>query len=234
MDVKFINYMGKYKKSYGTKEEFLFRMQNFAKNYQKVVDHNSKSNSSYTLGVNHMSDWTDEEFKMILGANKQLQARQHKPLGSFIIFNTTDLPKSVDWRPTGAVTSVKDQGKCGSCYAFSAVGSIEGQYWNLTKKTVSLSTEQVVDCSDSYGNKGCGGGVPDWAFDYVWDNGLETDADYPYGVGSGYCEDDTRKYVVGLNHYWDVTHQDPLQLKGGIANVATISIGVGAGNDAWF
>ena len=71
-------------------------------------------------------------------------------------------------------------------------------------------------------------------FDYVWDNGLETEADYPYGKGSGYCSDDTSKYVVGLNHYWDVTHLDPLQLKGAIANVATISIGVGAGNDAWF
>ena len=71
-------------------------------------------------------------------------------------------------------------------------------------------------------------------FDYVWDNGLETEADYPYGTGSGFCSDDYAKYVVGLNHYWDVTHLNPLQLKGGIANVATISIGVGAGNDAWF
>jgi cathepsin L len=89
------------------------------------------------------------------------------------------------------------------------VGAVEGQYWNQTKKTVDLSVEQVVDCSDSYGDKGCGGGLPDWAFDYIWDNGLETEADYPYG-GSGFCSDDYSKYVVSLNHYWDVTHQDPL------------------------
>jgi cathepsin L len=204
VDVKFINYLGQYRKSYGTKEEFLFRMQNFARNYKKVQEHNAK-NSSYRLGINHMSDMSEEEFKKMLGSYK-VQPKEHKPLGSFIVFNTTDLPTSVDWRPTGAVTSVKDQGSCGSCYAFSAVGALEGQYWNLTKKTVDLSVEQILDCSDSYGNQGCGGGLPDWVFDYVWDNGLETEADYPYKSGFGYCNDDPRKYVLGLTHYWDVTH----------------------------
>ena len=72
IDFKFINYVGKYQKSYGTREEFMFRLNTFAKNYQKVQDHNSKG-KSYTLGINHMSDWTEEEFKMILGG-KNLQA----------------------------------------------------------------------------------------------------------------------------------------------------------------
>jgi hypothetical protein len=71
IDFKFIDYVGKYQKSYGTKEEFMFRLKNFAKNYQKVMDHNSKSGKSYSLGINHMSDWTEEEFNMILGGKNQ-------------------------------------------------------------------------------------------------------------------------------------------------------------------
>lgn len=103
-----------------------------------------------------------------------------------------------------------------------------------TKKTVELSVEQVVDCSESYHNQGCGGGLPDWVFDYIWDNGLMTEADYPYNNGASFCNDDESKYVVKLTHYYDVTHLNPDQLKGAVSQVGPISIGVGAGNDAWF
>jgi C1A family cysteine protease len=117
-----------------------------------MKQHNSKNDASYNMGINRFSDMTFEEYQQLLGlkANGTRTRKHENGENSFIVFNTTDLPASVDWRNTGAVTKVKDQGSCGSCYAFSAVASIEGQYFLKTNKSLELSVEQVVECSDSY------------------------------------------------------------------------------------
>ena len=138
MDLAFVNYIGKYQKQYATKEEYLERIEVFKTSLNKVREHNAKVGSSYKLGINKFSDWTENERKSILGFNADMAGDSGR-LGSFINFNTTNLNDTVDWRPLGWVTAVKDQGKCGSCYAFSAVGSLEGQYKNLTGKLVDLS-----------------------------------------------------------------------------------------------
>jgi cathepsin L len=208
-------------------------MEVFMASLRKVQEHNAKESSSYKLGINKFSDWTQEERESIL-SYKPNQAGKEGRLGSFIDFNTTNLNATVDWRPHGWVTPVWDQGKCGSCYAISAVGSLEGQYRNLTGKLVELSVQQVLDCSKSYGNKGCGGGLPDWVYDYIWDNGLETAKDYPYNGGDKYCNDDYRKFAVGIKGYYDVRQQNTTQLKAALNFIGPISIGVGAGNSEWF
>ena len=111
-------------------------MQVFAENAATIDNHNSQnSGSSYRMGLNKFSDMTPEEYQVRLGLKGE--AHGHRKIdrsgeNSFIVFNTTDLPQNVDWRPTGAVTKIMDQGSCGSCYAFSAVGAIEGAYFNLT------------------------------------------------------------------------------------------------------
>lgn len=235
VDMKFINYIGQYQKSYQSKEEFLQRMEIFARNAAIIAEHNS-GDASYSMGVNKFTDMTEEELRARLGlADRKHIHRKIDGDNSFIIFNTTNLPTSVDWRPTGAVTPVIDQGSCGSCYAISAVGAIEGAYWKLTNQSTAFSVQQIVDCADgSYQNQGCGGGLPDWVFDYVWDNGLETNASYPYTGHNGYCGDEPSEYAVTLTHYYDVTHENPDQLKGAVNQVGPISIGVGAGNYAWF
>ena len=148
MDLAFVNYIGRYQKGYATKEEFLQRMEVFKATMRKVQEHNAKEGSSYTLGINKYADWTQEERQSILGYKHQ--ERKEGRFGSFIEFNTTNLNTTVDWRTNGWVTPVKDQGKCGSCYAFSAVGALEGQYKNLTGNLVDLSVQQAVDCSDAY------------------------------------------------------------------------------------
>jgi len=149
-DMMFINYIGQYQKQYSTKEEFLYRMKVFMDNAAMIEAHNSQNSASYQLGINKFSDMTPEELEVRLGlkGNRATSKMARSGENSFIIFNTTDLPKSVDWRPTGAVTKVLDQGSCGSCYAISAVGAIEGAYWNVTRKTTELSVQQIVECAD--------------------------------------------------------------------------------------
>ncbi len=114
-------------------------MEVFKASMRKVQEHNSKEGSSYTLGINKYADWTQEERQSILGYKHH--ERKEGRFGSFIEFNTTDLNATVDWRTHGWVTPVKDQGKCGSCYAFSAVGALEGQYKNMTGNLIDLSVQ---------------------------------------------------------------------------------------------
>jgi C1A family cysteine protease len=94
-----------------------------------------------------------------------------------------DVPASIDWTQLGAVTPVKNQGRCGSCYAFSAVGSLEGVYYIRNKNLISFSEQEIVSCDDK--NNGCAGGWPNKALNWIKSNtGITTEAEYPYTSGS--------------------------------------------------
>lgn len=129
----------------------------------------------------------------------------------------SNLPESVDWAAKGAVTPIKNQGQCGSCWAFSATGSLEGAKWKVDSSLVSFSEQQLVDCSKPYGNNGCGGGLMNMSFWYVIDHGITTEAKYPYkGVG-GTCRYTDADKDWTIKDCTDVTVDSEKALLGAIA-----------------
>merc|ERR1712225_137324 len=104
------------------------------------------------------------------------------------VFDETDAPASIDWTTKGAVTPVKNQGQCGSCWAFSTTGSTEGANFLKTGKLESFSEQELVDCAGSFGNQGCNGGLMDDGFKYIESNGDSLESDYPYTGKDGTCD----------------------------------------------
>jgi len=135
------------------------RLNIFFDNYKKIEYHNKKE-STYSMAINKFMDLTPEEF-----------AKTHLTLFEKKGHNTvhrhhahSQIANAINWADKGAVTPVKDQGQCGSCWAFSTTGGLEGTYFLQNGKLESFSEQQLVDCSGSYGNQGCNGGLMDYAF----------------------------------------------------------------------
>jgi len=118
---------------------------------------------------------------------------------------SVNVPSSKDWSSTDAVTGVKDQGQCGSCWAFSTTGALEGLYYNQNYSQRSFSEQQLMDCSGSYGNMSCNGGLMDNAFEYIETQGLTDESNYPYTAQDGYsCETYNITNGFKISSYVDV------------------------------
>lgn len=192
--ISFNEFVHLYQREYSP-EDYGRRKMIFDENVRRIAEVNS-NNLSYKLAINEFADVSKEEFrstkfgmkkprsKEFLGAIRKAPSYlgRHKYTGA-------SLPDIVDWTTLGAVTDVKDQQMCGSCYAFSATGAIEGRVEIATGKLLSLSEQQIVDCSQEIGNNGCNGGLMDLVFQYVTDHGICSETDYPYKA----AEEDTCK-----------------------------------------
>jgi xylem cysteine proteinase len=201
--------MSEHGKSYGTKEEFELRQQIFADNLRVIDEHNSKI-GEHIMGINHMADWTNMEYKKLLGFKPSLRNGKAPVAKQVDLTTVTDVPASLDWREKGAVTHVKNQGLCGSCWAFSSTGSLEGRYQIKTGNLTSMSEQQLVDCSTEEGNAGCGGGLMDGAFEYVEKIAIETEESYPYkGYWSRKCHAEEGTAVSKVTSFHDVKVNDP-------------------------
>jgi C1A family cysteine protease len=146
----FVNYLSEHGKSYATKEEFEFRLSIFTHKLNFVTEHNSRNEDDHEVTLNHMADWTDHEYKKLLGYKGPLTRTKMNVNYKSPVINA---PESVDWRVKGAVTPVKNQGQCGSCWSFSATGAMEGRNFVATGTLTSLSEQLLVDCSKA--NGGC-------------------------------------------------------------------------------
>ncbi|XP_059663548.1 ervatamin-B-like [Cornus florida] len=188
-------------RKYKDRDEYQWRFGIYQSNVE-YIDYVNSQNLSYTLVDNEFADMTNEEFKTIyLGyENTGLSCDEEQ---SFRDDDQKPLPTSVDWRKKGAVNPVKDQGQCGSCWAFSAVAAVEGINQIKTGRLVSLSEQVLVDCDVRSGNQGCNGGYMDKAFAFIRRNGgITTEENYPYVGRDGKCnEAKEAQHAVTISGY---------------------------------
>ncbi|VEN62452.1 unnamed protein product [Callosobruchus maculatus] len=194
-----------YRDLYEEKQRFTI----FQSNLKTIEEHNAKyenGEESYFMKVTQFADMTPEEFQDFL----LLSSKSIPEVGDAIweAEEGVAAPASFDWREKGAVLGVKNQGACGSCWAFSATGCLEGQLAIKQKKKISLSEQNLMDCSSSYGNGACNGGLMTSAFRYVHDHGINTEADYPYETKKGSCRFNSKKSVTKVGKIYSVAKNE--------------------------
>jgi len=207
----FLNFMGAYHKDYETVEIFEEKFRVFKSNLQKIIAHNLNVSNTYTLAINKFSDLTASEFKQLY-TGLETATRTCDPF----VPNTTKLADAIDWRNRSAVNSVKDQGQCGSCWAFATVANAES-VWAIDKGTLlDLSEQELIDCSRGMGywNRGCHGGNPDSSFQYMIQHGIAEEQDYPYTSGDSTTDGKCQRYtpVVSFTKCYDVSPNNQLDL----------------------
>lgn len=172
-------------------------------------------------------------FFEILFANRNTT---HNELPHVIGLAYTSLPKSIDWRTKGAVSEVEDQGDCGSCWAFSVAGALEGQHFRKTGVLVQLSPQNLVDCINPKSDacEKCRGQPRHEAMDYIKRNGgIDTEKTYPYRAVGGSCKYRARNSGATLRTYKNLPEGNERSLQQAIANIGPISVCVDASHDSF-
>ncbi|KAL3882298.1 hypothetical protein ACJMK2_028659 [Sinanodonta woodiana] len=224
-------------KQYESTEEEAYRRYIFYEHMKQIYIHNEKykkGEKSYWLGVNQFSDLNAEELKALHSGFMTTRANlTGNTCSRFIPPHNLILPDNVDWRQRGYVTPVKNQRQCGSCWAFSATGSLEGQIFRKTGALLSLSEQQLVDCSGDFKNHGCCGGWPYKAFEYIKEYGIETDDEYPYKAKDQQCKYNCAKVAAKNTGCVKIMSGNESALQEAVATVGPISVAIDSNHDSF-
>ncbi|XP_028675287.2 procathepsin L-like isoform X1 [Erpetoichthys calabaricus] len=234
-DQEFYEWKIEHRKSYTSFEDEAHHKETWLTNRKYVIMHNMLADrgiKTYWLGMTFFADLTNEEYKQMAfrGCFGRFNTSKFNQSSSVKELYGQDLPASVDWRKKGYVTDIKNQKDCGSCWAFSATGALEGQHFKRTKTLVSLSEQQLVDCSSNYGNYGCNGGLMVNAFKYIKENGgIDTEESYPYKARDGKCRFNPQTIGAKCSGYKNIKSRSEKGLQQAVATVGPISVAIDAG-----
>ena len=222
-DYEFIRFVSKFNKRYATTEEFMARKTHFINFFREMRALNEDYTVKSTHGLNKYSDNTPDEWKLMNG----LKMRGRTDMQP-VVYEGYEVPSSVDWRDAGCVNTIKDQGQCGSCWAFSATSALETTSCVATGTLESLSEQELVDCTLGYGNLACHGGWYYQAWDYlIAGNTQETEANYPYTATRGSCVNNNSGNVTATSY--SQVSGDPDSIRAALSQTAQ-SVAIAAGN----
>ena len=217
---QFKDFQDRFNRKYDTLIELETRFQIFRTNLRNIIIHNLDHTQNFTMGINQFTDLTPEEFTAQYVGGVKTEVGSYG-CGTFSSHNSGD-PVSIDWTTKGVVNSVRDQGQCGSCWAFATTANAES-VWAIEKgQLLDLSEEFLVDCASGVGyfNMGCNGGQPDSALKYMINNGQCSEASYPYTSGvtkqAGSCQK-CSSAGVNFSNCYDVTPKDQVALKSAVS-----------------
>ncbi|CAH8468866.1 unnamed protein product [Heterobilharzia americana] len=205
-----------------TKWEEYYRRQIWNANIDLIQLHNLRYDLdlvAYTLGLNQFSDLTWREFCSIYLPSKLVRKNTDKLVNisqtvKFVKHNMSiNVPVSFDWRTKGIVTEVKDQKSCGCGWAFATVGALEGQMNRQSIPIQSLSAQQLIDCSEEYGNDGCLAGLMSYSYDYISDNGIQSEQSYPFVGEELPCQYNENSSIMWSRSYTKIPEGQELILK---------------------
>ncbi|XP_040268585.1 cathepsin S-like [Bufo bufo] len=226
-----------HEKMYNSKEDELRRRIVWEDNLKFIMLHNleySLGLHSYEVGMNHLGDMTSEEVLATMTgfSHADISTSNDTDLPEDVL--KSKVPEAIDWRKQNCVTDVKDQGICSSSWAFSSVGSLECQLKIRKGKLVSLSAQNLVDCSGSYGNNGCSGGFLVAAYRYIIDHGIEADSTYPYEEKDVTCHFSTTKKAASMTSYKEVPYGNEDELKQVVGKVGPVSAAIDASRRSFY
>lgn len=228
LEFEFDKFKRKHGKQYGNKKEHVYRQELFRQNIRFIHSMNRKS-KGYALSVNHLTDKSDVELKALRGKIYTGVYNGGKPF-PYQHVQKLQLPAQFDWRIFGAVTPVKDQSVCGSCWSFGTVGAIEGAYFLKTGQLLRFSQQALIDCSWGFGNNGCDGGEDFRAYQWMLKHGgIPTEDQYgPYLGQDGYCHANNVTLTAKITGYVNVTPGDEQALRLAIFKHGPISVAIDA------